>query len=568
MKCTYIFIVVLLFSLSQTKAQIQLATFFEDANTFLSKHVKNGKVDYLSIKQDPSLNFLIQQIQTADLSEADTVTQQAFLINAYNLSALKQVINSLSVESAFKGMQLSLEPSITVASKEYTFNGLTNQLRLLNTNPLFHFALINTAFSFSTLSNFAYTSTNLNQQLHKQTERVVNHPKFIEGSEKIKLPNFLKRFRKDFVENTHWDSKYANQYLIKFINQFRASPIGFNTIINFKSPNDKSLKNFIPQLVLDTLQFKTNREFKPYAPRALLPSGSGEIKIFNSLKRTFNLRPDETIKYRRPWSFADHIVQARFGISPILNIGFRVEYQLSNYLKSSEKPVSFFNIYKSVKISSPSDYINTNVISSERGLKAIGPKFWLSPFKQNPDLVIESTILFPAITGLKEFDDRFYFDGSLSVETKLNYFTYLNNNWLLNTNIGLHIADIGKNINEYEFKNTLILPAKLSLHYLPDDHIGFYSTFDVHFNGGKTKVVNHGDSLFKNRGFSSVNRIGLLIRCSPSIEINTAYFIMFTGANQAKLKWDYSDEIWNEESWTLASNRIGTGFDLNFRFVF
>jgi len=49
-------------------------------------------------------------------------------------------------------------------------------LAFIATNPLFHFALMQSELSFPMLANYAYKPDKLNEQLEAQARVVINHP--------------------------------------------------------------------------------------------------------------------------------------------------------------------------------------------------------------------------------------------------------------------------------------------------------------------------------------------------------------------------------------------------------
>ncbi|MEL6926948.1 MAG: DUF547 domain-containing protein, partial [Bacteroidota bacterium] len=85
MKKLFGFIIAIIAFSASVNAQKIDATFFNQADAFFKAQVKNGLVDYSTLKSNAQLRTLIQQIENADLSTADTDTKKAFYINAYNL---------------------------------------------------------------------------------------------------------------------------------------------------------------------------------------------------------------------------------------------------------------------------------------------------------------------------------------------------------------------------------------------------------------------------------------------------------------------------------------------------
>jgi len=572
MKCTYLICFVLLFSLNKALAQKELSNFFNEVDVFLQKYVSNEKIDYQGIQQYTTfLSKLIEQIRYTDFSNSDTLTQQAFLINAYNLHMLSEVVKKMPLATNFDKQQAKVNFKIEVAGMEYTFTALIEQLRSLNTNPLFHFALVNNGFSFHTLNNEAYRPSTLNDQFDEQIRRVVNNPKFKDKLDVLILPDFLKKYKQDFIEKENWKAHYS-QKIVKFLNDFRDRAISNSPMVKYKK--HVSLEKILLKAMKDTLRNKR----EPYQPMAMLKKGFGEIGVLNSIKRrhifSFNYVSNTGISSLLPNSarfhssevYATHLVQYRYGVSNTVNIGMETTYQFSNFhSRVLDKPKKFTDAYK--------DFDGNH---AEKGIRSIGPKIWFSPFKRYPNIIIESTVFFPALMGLKELKNDYFFDNGISVNADIRYYAYLKRKLLLDVKIGGWIEDIGTNkynrnfrFNEdkLNYKNTFSLPVNLSLYYLPNKKLSLYSTMGVSLKSGKIELSPRETDLNKHRGLSSTNHFGLVWHCSSTVAIQAAYYKLFYGFSYANTYRNYEGE-WVEEYWLSSLPRKGAGFDLNFTFSF
>ncbi len=66
------------------------------SNTFLQQWIdEKGRVDYESLKSDENLRKLWESIEQADLSALSHEEEFAFWLNAYNLLAIKGVLEEL-----------------------------------------------------------------------------------------------------------------------------------------------------------------------------------------------------------------------------------------------------------------------------------------------------------------------------------------------------------------------------------------------------------------------------------------------------------------------------------------
>lgn len=576
MKSAYIFLIISTLSFNEAFAQKEFSAFFNEVDVFLQKHVNNGVINYQAIQKDPNLNRLTDQIRLVNLDQTDTLTQQAFLINAYNVHMLSEVVKKMPLLSNSDSVISPNIPQIEVAGVQYTFDTLNEKLLLLNTNPLFHFALANNGFSFHTLSKAAYRLETLNNQLVEQIKRVVNHPKFMVKSNKVILPYFLKEHHTNFIKK---ESKkiHFSQYLIKYINQFRSSPMDFDDIMKFKRP--LNFANILQIALLDTLQ---NRRNKLYIPNPMMALGNHEIRAMNSVQRK-HVFYSEIERYNSSESYANHSIQYRFGVSTKFNIGMQLNYQFSNAFHSKsawyglEEPVTFVAAYTFTEFSDdfprdPDILTPFGLNFRETGLKNIGPKIWLAPFKNNPNLTIESTLTFPTIMGFDELKNRYFFNHGVSIETHVNYYNYIKKKLLIDLKAGIWVDDIGKyNDRNNKYKNSISLPAQASLYYLPNKIMSVYSSISVSFNTGKIEYFRDDSreiNLKSHRGFGSFNRIGLILRCSARVEITASYFKTFYGFSYSSLYQDRNTEEWYKTDWRNEKARIGAGFDLNFIFSF
>jgi len=209
--------------------------FFKQTDSFLKKHVRNGLVAYSAIKSNPAeLNALIKQVETANLSSANSVTKQAFYINAYNLLVVKSIIDNnipaspLDVSGFFKSKPHKVAGKSTTLDKleKTTLFGLKKDAR-------FHFAVVCAAVGCPRLENFAYMPNKLNSQLDKQTKRAVNDATFTQVNKKKKTVYLSKIFE--------W---YSGDFgdLLTFVNKYRSEKIPEKYKVDFYEYNWKTNK--------------------------------------------------------------------------------------------------------------------------------------------------------------------------------------------------------------------------------------------------------------------------------------------------------------------------------------
>lgn len=196
------------------------ADFFSLADQFFSKHVLEGKVAYASIKADPQdLNKLLETIAAFDLNSVDDNTKKAFMINAYNVLAIKGIIDKYPVKSPMRIGNFFDKKAYTVAGQKMSLNQLEKEkLYPFAKDPRLHFVLVCAALSCPKLADFAYTPEKLEQQIESVTKETLNDADFIRvKGNKVQLSEIFNWYATDF--------KKSGKSTIEYINQYRSSKL-------------------------------------------------------------------------------------------------------------------------------------------------------------------------------------------------------------------------------------------------------------------------------------------------------------------------------------------------------
>ena len=226
---TYI-IIALLFGLNFGYGQ-DLNSFFKEANYFFENHVSEGKVNYSKIKSNTDqLNNLVKVIGNLKVSGSDSNTQQAFLINAYNVLVIKGIIDHYPINSPLDKVGFFDKTTYKVSGESLTLNDIENKkLRAAFDDPRFHFVLVCGALGCPPLISAAYMPNSLNEQLNTQTKLALNNPEFIKVKKnKVQLSEIFKWYKEDFVKNGDE---------IVFINKYRKTPIDTKSKISYYTYN-------------------------------------------------------------------------------------------------------------------------------------------------------------------------------------------------------------------------------------------------------------------------------------------------------------------------------------------
>ena len=208
------------------------AAFTNQVDAFLKENVNRGYVKYKSITEKPDkLNALLQQIASIQLNELSAEEQKAFLINAYNILVIKNVVDVFPVESPLDVKGFFDVKTFDVSGQQVTLNHLEKEMLYKNyPDARLHFVLVCAAIGCPKLSNNAYRTEILEKQLDIQTRKTLNNPKFIQDSkDKVLLSEIFKWYEKDFVQ--------PDQSLIEYINTFRALPIEADKPVDYYTYN-------------------------------------------------------------------------------------------------------------------------------------------------------------------------------------------------------------------------------------------------------------------------------------------------------------------------------------------
>ncbi len=202
------------FSIVSLKAQ----SFFDRADAFFAENVKDGRVAYASIKENPAtLNALVQEIAKLDLSNKRVSGDfmKAFYINAYNILVIKQVVDlypiygPLKVDGFFTGIKN------TVMGQEMTLDELEKgNLYVQFPDPRLHFVLVCAAKGCPPVGGFSYKPDNLENQLTERTKDVLNLDWFIRvNGKKTEISQLFDWYTKDFGDSKEFINKYRTKKL-------------------------------------------------------------------------------------------------------------------------------------------------------------------------------------------------------------------------------------------------------------------------------------------------------------------------------------------------------------------
>ncbi len=198
----------------------------------LHDHVKDGRVNYKSIKQDKRLTDYLAQLSKTDPKTLSGKDELAFWINVYNAFTLKVMcdnyplksITDLNSPSGAGGLIFATiakstiwdKQFIEINGKKYSLNGVENDIIRTKGDPRVHFAMVCAAKSCPPLRNEAFESAKLNEQLEDQGRIFLaqNKKNWFDFSKKTcQISNIFNWFKGDFEKT----GKPVLQYISRFL---------------------------------------------------------------------------------------------------------------------------------------------------------------------------------------------------------------------------------------------------------------------------------------------------------------------------------------------------------------
>lgn len=201
---------------SGAKAQ-DIEKFYDDVDAFLSTHVADGLVDYGAIKSTPArLNQLLDQIAGFDRSSLDAATEKSFLINAYNILVIKNVVDHYPMDSPLEANGFFDRDAFQVAGETKTLDGLEKRdLYVKYPDARLHFVLVCAALGCPELIESAYRAATLEAQLDAQTRAALNNPVHVRpatSGNEVQISELFSWYTDDFTRDGQSVIEYINTY--------------------------------------------------------------------------------------------------------------------------------------------------------------------------------------------------------------------------------------------------------------------------------------------------------------------------------------------------------------------
>lgn len=359
-------------------------------DAFLSKNVKNGLVNYSSIKESQitTLDAIISELNSL-ITEEKNNDNKSRLINLYNLQVIKQIVANYPTKSPMEIAGFFDKTKIKVKNNSTTINNLENkEIRKTYNDPRIHFALVCGAKGCPPIYSTSFRANTLESQLNNVTKKAINNDEFIKVDTLKKTAEISEIFR--------W---YAEDFgskedsIISFINKFIESEKKIESFTYY--PYNWDLND---QVI--TTSSSTLSNVATYTPSVLLKKGQIEVQIFNNLYTQTAWRdPTGTLQplgSRGTWNTM--LFTFNYGVSKSsrFNLGLDVN------LRSTRTDAENSNAIDILKFEQNST--NRTTIST------IGPKIKWNPIKSVSKFSIQSSFLIPVSDSLENKSNRPWLD--------------------------------------------------------------------------------------------------------------------------------------------------------------
>lgn len=172
----------------------------------LRTYVKNGKVDYTSLKAKDA-GAIGAYVASLATPKGFTTREEelAFWLNAYNACVIAGVIEHYPDLKSVQDIPGFFEDKRwLVAGKKRSLNEMENEIiRPRFKDPRVHFVLVCAAQSCPPLPTYAMTGSDLQRDLEKITKQAVNDERYVQvdpKTKKLRLTRIMSWYKQDFVD--------------------------------------------------------------------------------------------------------------------------------------------------------------------------------------------------------------------------------------------------------------------------------------------------------------------------------------------------------------------------------
>ncbi|MEO9512563.1 MAG: DUF547 domain-containing protein [Flavobacteriaceae bacterium] len=219
----------LYFAISYAGFGQNTSEFFSKSETFFNTYVKEGRVIYSNIKDNPtSLNELLELAKDISIPVKEAEAYQSFWINGYNLMVIKSIVENYPIKSPLDKAGFFDKTKHEIGGMAITLNDIENKLLRANfpKEARFHFVLVCAGLGCPPIINKAYLPNTLDAQLQQQTKLALNDPNFVRvKGKKVNLSQIFEWYKTDFTQD--------GKSLVAFVNLYREEKLDSNSKVGY-----------------------------------------------------------------------------------------------------------------------------------------------------------------------------------------------------------------------------------------------------------------------------------------------------------------------------------------------
>ncbi|MCF6359332.1 MAG: DUF547 domain-containing protein [Cyclobacteriaceae bacterium] len=192
--------------------------FYKSVDHIMRNYVNNGMVNYSALKTDPTqLNEIVDLIKKTDLKSLNDAEFVAFVINAYNMLVIFNVVNNYPTKGPLAVKGFFAQKSFAIGSVVLSLDDLEKKILFGKTkDSRLHFALSCAAVGCPPLTNTVYMPNTVYGQLKEQAASSINNANFIKidrAKKVVQLSQIFDWYSLHFGSSKKEQIAYLNKYL-------------------------------------------------------------------------------------------------------------------------------------------------------------------------------------------------------------------------------------------------------------------------------------------------------------------------------------------------------------------
>ncbi len=204
--------------ISAVAVQAQNSKFYSSVDHILKTYVKHGMVNYSALKADPTkLNEVVEMIKYTELKTLNDDEFVAFIVNAYNILAINNVVNRYPIEGPLKVKGFFSDKSFSIGSVALGLDDLEKKILFgKSKDARLHLALSCAAVGCPPLSNDVFLPKTIDAQLKEQAIISINDPSFIRIDrikKEVQLSQIFEWYSHHFGNSKSQKIAFLNKYL-------------------------------------------------------------------------------------------------------------------------------------------------------------------------------------------------------------------------------------------------------------------------------------------------------------------------------------------------------------------